>query len=59
MKKGLEILASGNILPSGDINFSADTQTQLADLTTAFWNDHTITAEQVQKDYAAIIAGAD
>ncbi|MBL4645091.1 MAG: carbohydrate ABC transporter substrate-binding protein, partial [Rhizobiales bacterium] len=59
MKKGLKILASGNILPAGDLNFSADTQTQLADLTTAFWNDHSITVEQVQKDYAAIIASAD
>ena len=59
MQKGLEILASGNILPGGAQNFSEDTNTQLNDLMTAFWNDLSITVDQVQADYAAIIASAD
>ena len=59
MQKGLEILASGAVLPSGDINFSRDTQNQFEDLMTAFWNDHSITVEQVQADYANIVANAD
>ncbi|MGR3660588.1 MAG: ABC transporter substrate-binding protein [Paracoccaceae bacterium] len=59
MKKGLAILAAGNILPSGDLNFSPDTQTQMGDLMTAFWNDKSISAEQVQSDYAALVASAD
>lgn len=59
MKKGLKILAAGNILPSGDLNFSADTQNQFNDLMTAFWNDHSITAEKVQADYAKIVGSAD
>jgi glucose/mannose transport system substrate-binding protein len=59
MKKGLEILAAGNILPGVDISFSSDTRTQLEDLMTQFWNDKSITVEQVQSDYAEIIANAD
>ena len=59
MKKGLAILASGNILPSGNQLFSQDTQTQTDDLMTEFWNDHSITAETVQAAYAEIIDDAD
>ena len=59
MKKGLAILAAGNILPSGDLNFSPDTNAQINDLTVAFWNDTSISAEQAQADFAAIIASAD
>ena len=32
MKKGLDLLASGNILPSGDMVWSPDVMTQAADL---------------------------
>ena len=59
MQKGLEILASGNILPSGDMNLSPDTQSQVEDLMVEFWNDPSITAEDAQARYAAIIADAD
>jgi len=59
MQKGLEILAAGNILPGGAQNFSEDTNTQLNDLMTAFWNDLSITVDEVQAGYAAIIATAD
>ena len=37
MKKGLEILAGGNIVPSGDMVWSADTQKQTEDLMIEFW----------------------
>ena len=59
MKKGLQILASGNILPSGDQTFSADTTSQMEDLMVEFWNDTSMTAEEAQKVYADIIADAD
>ncbi|MGB0438473.1 MAG: ABC transporter substrate-binding protein, partial [Paracoccaceae bacterium] len=38
MQKGLGILADGGILPSSDITFSADTQTQIEDLMAQFWS---------------------
>ena len=59
MQKGLEILASGSVLPSSDIVFSQDTSSQLNDLMTSFWNDHTMTVEAVQAAYADIIRNAD
>jgi glucose/mannose transport system substrate-binding protein len=49
MKKGLEILATGNLLPSGDQVFSADTQTQFNDLMVEFMNDKSITPEDAQE----------
>ena len=59
MKKGLEILASGNILPDGNQTLSPDTSSQLEDLMVEFWNDPSITAADAQSRYAAIIADAD
>ncbi|WP_380056864.1 ABC transporter substrate-binding protein [Falsihalocynthiibacter sp. SS001] len=59
MKKGLEILAAGNIMPSGDQVLSPDTQGQIEDLMVEFWNDTSITAEDAQARYADIIANAD
>ena len=59
MKKGLEILAGGNILPDGNQTLSADTSSQLEDLMVEFWNDTSISAEEAQARYAAIIADAD
>ncbi len=59
MKKGLEILASGNILPSGDMNLSPDTSGQIEDLMVEFWNDPNMTAVDAQARYAEIIANAD
>ena len=59
MQKGLKILADGNVLPSGVILFSEDTNNQLNELMTTFWNDLSMTVDQVQSKYAAIIASAD
>ena len=59
MKKGLEILATGNLLPSGDMVFSADTQTQFNDLMVEFLNDKSITPEEAHKRYVAIVEAAD
>ncbi|MCT8161795.1 ABC transporter substrate-binding protein [Pseudoruegeria sp. SHC-113] len=59
MKKGLEILASGAILPDGNQTLSADTTKQLEDLMVEFWNDLSISAEEVQANYAEIISNAD
>lgn len=59
MQQGLEILAGGNILPSGDILFSPDTQGQIEDLMVEFWNDTSIAAADAQQRYADIVANAD
>jgi len=59
MQKGLEILAGGNILPSGDMNLSPDTSGQIEDLMVEFWNDPAMTAADAQARYAEIIATAD
>lgn len=58
MQKGLTILADGGILPSGDMNLSADTQTQIEDLMTEFWSGD-MAAADAQAAYADIIANAD
>ncbi len=58
MKKGLEILASGNLLPSGTMLLSPDTTTQLNDLLTEFWSSD-LSAADAQARYAEIIASAD
>ncbi|MCP4820655.1 MAG: extracellular solute-binding protein, partial [Shimia sp.] len=59
MKKGLEILAAGNILLSGDQVLSADTQGQIEDLMVEFWNDQSYSAADAQAKYAEIIGDAD
>lgn len=59
MQKGLKILADGNVLPTGNILFTRDTLNQIDDLMTNFWNDFSVTPEQVQAEYAEIIASAD
>ncbi len=58
MQKGLAILADGAILPSGDINFSADTQTQVEDLMAEFWSTE-MSAADAQAQFADIIESAD
>ncbi|WP_194097521.1 ABC transporter substrate-binding protein [Marivivens aquimaris] len=37
MQKGLELLASGNVMPSGDMLWTPDTQKQVEDLMVEFW----------------------
>ena len=59
MKKGLEILAGGNILPDGNQTLSPDTSGQIEDLMVEFWNDPSYSAADAQARYAEIIANAD
>ena len=59
MKKGLSILAAGNVLPVGVNAFSADTAGQMADLMVEFWYDTSITVADAQARYVEIIATAD
>ena len=59
MRKGLEILAAGNIMPSTDQVLDADTQTQLEDLLVEFWNDPSYSWQDAQEEYARIIERAN
>ena len=59
MKKGLEILAAGNILPDGNQTLSPDTSGQIEDLMTEFWASEDISAADAQARYADIISKAD
>ena len=54
MKKGLEILAGGNIMPSGDQLWSPDVQTQLGDLQAEFWKSD-MAAEDAHAKYLEIL----
>jgi len=58
MQKGLQILADGNVLPSGDMNLTADTQTQIEDLMAEFWSSD-MSASDAQARYVDIIASAE
>ncbi|MDB9810579.1 ABC transporter substrate-binding protein [Planktomarina temperata] len=58
MQKGLEILANGGVLPSGDISFSQDTTLQIEDLQAQFWSSD-MSAADAQAAYADIISNAD
>ncbi|WP_373356033.1 ABC transporter substrate-binding protein [Pseudoroseicyclus sp. CXY001] len=57
-QKGLDLLAAGNTMPSGNQLISPDVNTQLNDLMTEFWNTPSMTAEDVQERYAQIIESA-
>ena len=59
MQKGLDILAKGNVLPSGDMVLSPDTTSQIEDLMVEFWADPSYSAEDAQLAYAKIIKNAD
>lgn len=59
MKKGLEILASGNIIPDTNQLMTEDTNNQLNDLFVQFFSTPSMTPEDAQKRYAEIIANAD
>ncbi len=59
MKKGLKILADGNIMPSGDMHLTPDTTSQINDLMTEFFADPSYSPEDAQKSYAKIIKTAD
>ena len=59
MKKGLDILAKGNIIPDTNQMNTEDTNNQLNDLFVEFFKNPSLTAEDAQKRYADIIANAD
>lgn len=59
MKKGLDILAKGDVIPWTDQLLSADSQKQKEDLASEFFANSSITAEEAQKRFAEIIAAAD
>ena len=59
MKQGLEILASGAILPDGNQLWSADTSGQFEENTVEFWNDKSITPADAHARWAGIIEDAD
>ncbi len=59
MKKGLDVLKTGNVIPSTDELISPDTTTQINDLMTQFFADMSMTPEAAQKTYADLIASAD
>jgi glucose/mannose transport system substrate-binding protein len=59
MQKGLNILAGGNVVPSGDILLSADTNNQVNELMNTFWSDLYMSPADAQAKYAKIIASAD
>jgi glucose/mannose transport system substrate-binding protein len=57
-KKGLELLAAGNILPAGTTLLTPDTTQQINDLMTEFWSTD-MSAADAQARYAEIIASAE
>lgn len=59
MKKGLEILAAGNVLKDGNQSLSADTTVQLEDLMVEFWSSDAMSAADAQERYASIMESAD
>ena len=58
-QKGLDLLANDQTLPATEQLVSPDTITQLNDLMTEFWNTPSMTAAEVQEQYADIISSAD
>lgn len=59
MKKGLDILAKGNIIQAPDQLMSADSLTQINDLFVEFFNNPSLTAEDAQARFAELVASAD
>ncbi len=59
MKKGLEIIATGNILPDVNLLNSGDTNNQINDLFVEFFKDPTMTPEAAHARFADIIANKD
>ncbi|MGB3834569.1 MAG: ABC transporter substrate-binding protein [Mesorhizobium sp.] len=59
MKKGLDILAKGNVIPAPDQLMSADSLTRINDLFAEFFNSPSMTVEDAQKRFAELVASAD
>jgi len=58
MKKGLEVLHSGNTLPDTNQLIDADTTKQIEDLMVQFFSDASMTPAEAQKRFAGIIGDA-
>ena len=58
MKKGLAILAAGNVIQSSDELLNPDDATQINDLFASFFSDMSMTPEDAQKRFAELIAAA-
>ncbi|WP_204112429.1 ABC transporter substrate-binding protein [Shimia biformata] len=59
MKKGLEILASGNIMPDVNMLNTEDTNNQLNDLFVQFFQDTSISAADAQARFVSIVEDKD
>lgn len=59
MKKGLDILAKGNVIEGADQLMSPDSQKQKEDLFSEFFANPSMTPEDAQKRFVDIIASAD
>ena len=59
MKKGLDILAQGNVIQAPDQLMSADSLTQINDLFVEFFNNQDMSAEDAQKRFAELVASAE
>jgi glucose/mannose transport system substrate-binding protein len=59
MKKGLDILAKGNVIEGTDQLLTADSQKQKEDLFSEFFANPAMTPEDAQKRFTDIIASAD
>jgi glucose/mannose transport system substrate-binding protein len=59
MKKGLEILAAGNTIISGDEAMARDTVVQIEELMAEFWSGTEMTAADAQARYVDIIGAAE
>lgn len=59
MKKGLDILAKGNVIPDPNQLMSPDSLGQINDLFVEFFNDTSITPEDAQARFAEIVGNAD
>ena len=59
MKKGLAILAKGNVIPGTDQLITPDTNKQVEDLFAEFFKDASMTPDAAQKRFADIIASAE
>ncbi|MCR6499744.1 ABC transporter substrate-binding protein [Shinella sp. CPCC 101442] len=59
MKKGLDILAKGNVIEGTDQLLSADSQKQKEDLFSEFFANPSMAPEDAQKRFADIIASAE
>ncbi len=59
MRKGLDILESGNTVPDNNQLLSPDTNNQLNDLFAEFFNDHDIDIDDAQERFVEIVRNAD